>query len=82
MSTQDPRECEYCFMSGEPPFPTCRINFKDSLDADNTCVLWRCKDYCPLFSPKRRPIIDPSGSIAKLIGRELTWADEPVELKD
>lgn len=23
----------------------------------------------------------PSGSIAKLIGRELTWKDEPVELK-
>lgn len=24
----------------------------------------------------------PKGSIAKLIGRELTWSDEPVELKD
>lgn len=24
----------------------------------------------------------PKGSIAKLIGRELTWEDEPVELKD
>ena len=24
----------------------------------------------------------PPGSIAKLIGRELTWADDPVELKD
>ncbi|MBD5173823.1 MAG: fructan hydrolase [Bacteroidales bacterium] len=23
----------------------------------------------------------PKGSIAKLIGRELTWEDEPVELK-
>ena len=23
----------------------------------------------------------PHGSIAKLIGRELTWSDEPVELK-
>lgn len=23
----------------------------------------------------------PKGSIRKLIGRELTWADEPVELK-
>lgn len=23
----------------------------------------------------------PSGTIAKLIGRELTWSDEPVELK-
>ena len=24
----------------------------------------------------------PKGSIAKLIGRELTWEDEPVELKE
>lgn len=24
----------------------------------------------------------PKGSIAKLIGRELTWDDEPYELKD
>ncbi len=24
----------------------------------------------------------PSGSIAKLIGRELTWEDEPVEIKN
>ena len=24
----------------------------------------------------------PHGSIAKLIGRELTWEDEPVELKE
>ena len=24
----------------------------------------------------------PPGSIAKLIGRELTWSDDPVELKD
>lgn len=24
----------------------------------------------------------PSGSIRKLIGRELTWEDEPVELKE
>ena len=24
----------------------------------------------------------PKGSIAKLIGRELTWSDEPYELKD
>lgn len=24
----------------------------------------------------------PKGSIKKLIGRELTWEDEPIELKD
>ena len=27
-------------------------------------------------------ILLPTGSIAKLIGKELTWEDEPVELKD
>lgn len=27
-------------------------------------------------------VVLPKGSIAKLIGRGLTWEDEPVELKD
>ena len=31
-------------------------------------------------SLKDFPIAIPKGSIAKLIGRELTWDDEPVEL--
>ena len=30
----------------------------------------------------RDAIILPKGSIKKLIGRELTWEDEPVELKE
>lgn len=30
----------------------------------------------------RQAIPIPIGSIKKLIGRELTWDDEPVELKD
>ena len=37
---------------------------------------WNRTDVC-------NPCINiPQGSIAKLIGRELTWADEPYELKD
>ena len=32
-------------------------------------------------APKFCCINLPSGSIKKLIGRELTWSDEPVELK-
>lgn len=52
MSTQDPRECKHCFMSGVPLSPTCRRDFDYSIDADNTCILWRCRDYCPDFTPK------------------------------
>ena len=51
-TTQDPKKCEHCFMSGEPLFPTCRRYFIDSIDADNTCILWRCRDYCPDFTSK------------------------------
>lgn len=29
-----------------------------------------------------RMVILPKGSIKKLIGRDLTWQDEPVELKE
>lgn len=37
---------------------------------------WNRTDVC-------NPSINlPKGSIAKLIGRALTWEDEPVELKD
>ena len=35
---------------------------------------WDPSYYNPTF------IVLPKGSIAKLIGRELTWEDEPVEL--
>ena len=37
------------------------------------CELW-WSDMCFIKLPK--------GSIKKLIGRDLTWNDEPVELKD
>lgn len=50
---QNPHECEHCFMSGEPPFPTCRYIFNPSIDADNTCILWRNWERCPDFTPKK-----------------------------
>lgn len=40
----------------------------------------RCRDYWRLSKGWRYCELPP-GSIAKLIGRELTWEDEPVELK-
>lgn len=54
--TQDPQKCKYCFMSGTPPFPTCQKNFIDSIDADNTCILWRCRDYCLDFTPNTKEV--------------------------
>lgn len=38
------------------------------------------KFYMPLYTYSMWLTI-PKGSIKKLIGRELTWADEPVEIK-
>ncbi len=52
MSKQDPQECKHCFMSGNPPFPTCRKNFSYHIDADNTCILWRRRNTCYDFTPK------------------------------
>ena len=40
-------------------------------DGDQTDSVWISDELVEL----------PHGSIAKLIGRELTWSDEPVELK-
>lgn len=37
--------------------------------------------YIPLY-PYSMWIVFPKGSIEKLIGRKLTWKDEPVELKE
>ena len=36
---------------------------------------WIDDKYCGCINP-------PKGSIKKLIGRELSWEDEPVELKE
>lgn len=36
------------------------------------------KDWCD----NRDRIVLPKGSIEKLIGKKLTWEDEPVELKE
>ena len=41
------------------------------------------KNICgnELWMSELDSVILPKGSIKKLIGRELTWSDEPVELK-
>lgn len=53
-----------------------------AVDADGMEYIYRSKpsrfaeywdDYCPSINL-------PKGSIKKLIGRELSWEDEPVEL--
>lgn len=52
-----------------------------------------CTEYIYQFRPERRNnefiplyksmyLVLPKGSIKKLIGRELTWEDNPVELKE
>ena len=45
---------------------------------------YREADYwtCPMAMPLSRPIELPKGSIKKLIGRDLTWKDDPSELKE
>lgn len=40
---------------------------------------WVAEENQPLWF--RDMVALPHGSIKKLIGRELTWSDEPVELK-
>lgn len=45
---------------------------------------YRVTDYwtCSMYMFLSGPVILPKGSIKKLIGRDLTWEDEPVELKE
>ena len=45
---------------------------------------YRVLDYwtCPMYVRLSAPIILPKSSIKKLIGRDLTWEDKPVELKE
>lgn len=38
--------------------------------------------WSPRYSSIGGCILIPKGSIKKLIGRELSWKDEPVELKE
>lgn len=45
------------------------------------------RGYCVFLSINKyrigiKRILLPKGSINKLIGRELTWEDEPVEIKE
>ena len=45
---------------------------------------YRVTDYwtCPMYTGLSGPINLPKGTIKKLIGRDLTWEDNPVELKE
>ena len=42
---------------------------------------WEDFKWCIENLPESNAVELPKGSIKKLIGRELTWNDEPVELK-
>ena len=62
------------------------------VDKDGTELVW---SYCPLRNKHRgrweRPYSDegdyqcvelPNGSIEKLIGKSMTWADEPYQMEE
>ena len=56
-----------------------------AVDADGTEVAYEFKprrdDGIWINQPYTHFVKHPKGSIAKLIGRELTWNDEPVKLE-
>ena len=59
-----------------------------AVDADGTEVVFseRPKRFRSVWVSQEKALIDkyielPRGSIAKLIGRELTWEDEPVMIE-
>lgn len=58
-----------------------------AVDKDNTENIYQFRPkrsidkFLPLYSYSRYLTL-PKGSIKKLIGRDLTWNDEPVELKE
>ena len=43
---------------------------------------WEGFKWCIENLPESNVVELPKGSIKKLIGRELSWEDEPVELKE
>lgn len=43
--------------------------------------IWE-SSYEEYGDPLESSVLLPNGTIKKLIGRELTWEDEPVELKE
>ena len=45
----------------------------------STLNIWGDEEYEDLYDDW---VILPKGSIKKLIGKELTWEDEPVELRE
>lgn len=60
-----------------------------AVDKDGSEVICSTEPYrdiddlwCIENTPESNIVQLPKGSIEKLIGRKLTWNDEPVELKD
>jgi hypothetical protein len=88
----DPVECDRCFYSGS----SCKID-KDGKryskeiynsppkmnreKAIEVLSFWDNFEFDPDCNRLDYTVILPKGSIQKLIGRELTWEDEPVELE-
>jgi hypothetical protein len=56
------------------------VVFSDNMSASLMIML--CEKVSVLKSGKYATKILPKGSIEKLIGKKLTWEDEPVELKE
>jgi hypothetical protein len=54
---------------------------KDGSEWVHRCLPVRCEDDVWIKTYWEEHIELPKGSIKKLIGRELTWSDEPVELE-
>lgn len=59
-------------------FHNCPERMENRYWQDNV-VYWKVRGYTTHADDYS--IILPKGTIKKLIGRELTWEDEPVELK-
>ena len=51
-----------------------------AVTTDGEEYIFACRQV-PLWLDLKKGIKLPKGSIKKLIGRELSWSDEPVELK-
>lgn len=58
-----------------------------AVDKDGNEIIWdsepvRKENYWDIVDSFDNAVELPKGSIKKLIGRDLTWEDDPVELKE
>ena len=54
-------------------------DYKPIRNNHNNCLYWT-EDYDKEGEPIGKSVELPKGSIKKLIGRDLTWQNEPIEL--